>query len=81
MKKITLLIVLALLSGCGETVYRTKLEVYCPEIKQYTPEFNDKLANELENLPADNTAVEEALKQYIFLRDRIRRCNEEKDKI
>ena len=79
MKKILCLTALALLVGCGETVYRTQLEIYCPSIKQYTPEFNNKLADEIENLPTDSTAVEEAMKNYIYLRDRIRRCNDEKD--
>ena len=81
MKKILCLTALALLVGCGATVYRTQLEIYCPSIKQYTPEFNNRLADEIENLPTDSTAVEEAMKNYIYLRDRIRRCNDEKDKI
>ena len=79
MKKTLCLTALALLVGCGETVYRTQLDIYCPSIKQYSPEFNNKLADEIENLPADSTAVEEAMKNYIYLRDRVRRCNEEKD--
>ncbi len=70
---------LVLLTGCGETVYRTKLEVYCPPIKQYSPEFNQKLADEIDSLPAQSSAVEEAMKNYIYLRDRIRLCNTEKD--
>lgn len=76
-----LLIGTALLTGCGTTVYRTNVEVYCPQIKQYTPEFNAKLADEINNLPADSTAVEEAIKNYTYLRDRVRRCNIEKEKI
>ena len=81
MKKILCLTALALLVGCGETVYRTQLEIYCPSIKQYTPEFNNKLADEIESLPADSTAVEEAIKNYTYLRDRLRRCTEEKDEL
>jgi hypothetical protein len=76
-----LLIVLVSLSGCAETVYRTQLEIYCPSIKQYSEDFNNKLADELESLPSDSRAIEEAMGNYIYLRDRIRRCEEEKDKV
>jgi len=81
MKKTLLLIVLASLVGCEKTVYRTQLEIYCPQIKQYDERFNNQLADELESLPPETEAIDEALKNYIYLRDRIRRCNEEKDKI
>ena len=76
-----LLIASLLLTGCAETVYRTKLEIYCPSLKNYSDEFNTKLANEIENLPSDSRAIEEAMDNYIYLRDRIRRCEEEKDKL
>ncbi len=76
-----LLIALVSLSGCAETVYRTQLEIYCPSIKQYSEDFNNKLADELESLPSDSRAIEEAMGNYIYLRDRIRRCEEEKDKV
>ena len=76
-----LLIALVSLSGCAETVYRTQLEIYCPTIKQYSEDFNNKLADELESLPSDSRAIEEAMGNYIYLRDRIRRCEEEKDKV
>ncbi len=81
MKKMLLLIALVSLSGCAETVYRTQLEIYCPSIKQYSEDFNNKLADELESLPSDSRAIEEAMSNYIYLRDRIRRCEEEKDKV
>jgi len=64
-----------------ETVYRTKLEIYCPALKQYSEEFNTQLANEIESLPNDSRAIEEAMGNYIYLRDRIRRCEEEKGKV
>jgi hypothetical protein len=76
-----LLIALVSLSGCAETVYRTQLEIYCPSIKQYSEDFNNKLADELDSLPSDSRAIEEAMGNYIYLRDRIRRCEEEKDKV
>ena len=81
MKLILLLTAALLLTGCAKTVYRTQLEIYCPQIAQYDERFNNQLADELESLPPENEAIDEALKNYIYLRDRIRRCNEEKDKI
>jgi len=81
MKLTLFLIASLLLAGCAQTVYRTKLEIYCPQIKQYDERFNNQLADELESLPAASTAIDEAVKNYIYLRDRIRRCNEEKDNI
>jgi sarcosine oxidase delta subunit len=81
MRAILLLTASLLLTGCGTTVYRTQLEIYCPQIKQYDERFNNQLADELESLPAEATAIDEAVKNYIYLRDRIRRCTEEKDKI
>jgi sarcosine oxidase delta subunit len=81
MRAILLLTAALSLTGCAKTVYRTQLEIYCPQIKQYDERFNTKLADELESLPATATAIDEAVKNYIYLRDRIRRCNEEKDKI
>jgi hypothetical protein len=81
MKATILLIASLSLTGCAQTVYRTQLEIYCPQIKQYDDRFNAQLANELESLPAGATAIDEAVKNYIYLRDRIRRCEEEKDKI
>jgi len=81
MRAILLLTASLLLTGCAKTVYRTQLEIYCPQIAQYDERFNNQLADELESLPAASTAIDEAVKNYIYLRDRIRRCNEEKDKI
>jgi len=81
MKLILLLIASLLLTGCEKTVYRTQLEIYCPQIKQYDERFNNQLADELENLPPESVAIDEAVKNYIYLRDRIRRCSEEKDNL
>jgi hypothetical protein len=71
---------LVLLTGCAGTVYRTKLEIYCPPMAQYSPEYNQKLADEIDSLPAESTALETAIADYVTLRDRIRACDEEKDK-
>ena len=70
-----------LLSGCGETVYRTNLEVYCPPIEQYSSEFNQELADELDALYGDQTTIQMAIADYAKLRDRIRACEKEKDNI
>tara|TARA_R110002020_G_scaffold196781_1_gene397780 strand:+ start:1248 stop:1400 length:153 start_codon:yes stop_codon:yes gene_type:complete len=50
-------------------------------LKQYSEAFNNNLADEIESLPPNNRAIEEAIGNYVYLRDRIRRCHEEKDKI
>lgn len=47
---------------------------------QYSPEYNQKLADEIDSLPAESTALETAIADYVALRDRIRACDEEKDK-
>lgn len=70
-----------LLIGCGQTVYRTQVEVYCPPIADYSEDFNAQLANEIESLPPESKAINQAIKNYIYLRDRVRVCNEEKDKL
>lgn len=72
---------MTLLTGCAETVYRTKLEVYCPPLVTYSPEWNAELANELDALPDTSSAIPMAITDYAKLRDRIRRCNIEKDKL
>jgi len=74
------LIGLILLSGCGRTVFEPRLEVFCPSLKSYSEQFNEKLADEVQSLPA-GTATETALIDYIELRDRIRTCTEVRDQI
>ena len=48
---------------------------------QYDDRFNNQLADEIDGLPPDSRAIEEAMKNYIYLRDRIRRCEAERDNI
>ena len=72
---------MSLLTGCVSTVYKTELEVYCPPIKQYSEAFNNRLADEIENLPQDSEAIEEAISNYIVLRDKLRACEEQAQKI
>lgn len=75
-----LLAVAVSLSGCGETVFKTKLEVFCPTIRAYSTDFNQKLADEVQSLPS-STAIEEALIDYINLRDRIRTCDKARERL
>jgi hypothetical protein len=81
MKTITLLIASLLLSGCAGTVYRTKLEVYCPPIEIYSPEFNQELADDLESLDESQTTIPMVIGDYANLRDRIRACEKEKGEL
>ena len=74
------LIALILLSGCGRTVFEPRLEVFCPSLKNYSTQFNEQLADEVQSLPA-GTATETALIDYIELRDRIRACTKARDQI
>ena len=76
-----LILGVALLTGCAETVYRTKLEVYCPPIQTYTPEFNNELADELDALEGADGNIQTAIADYAKLRDRIRACEKEKGNI
>jgi hypothetical protein len=78
---IALAVVIASLTGCAGTVYRTDLEVYCPQITQYDVPFNNKLADEIASLPPQSEAIGEAVKDYVHLRDRIRLCHEEKGNV
>jgi hypothetical protein len=81
MKKILLLIAgMALLKGCAETVYRTKLEVYCPPLKQYSQEFNEELSVELDVLQDGYTAIPMVVSDYVKLRDEVKACQKERDK-
>lgn len=58
----------SLLTGCG-----TAAVYSCPPIVAYSPEFNARLADELEAMPA-GTAVERAILDYAALRDQLRAC-------
>jgi hypothetical protein len=75
------MIVSLLLTGCAGTVYRTKLDVYCPPIAQYSAEWNEQLATELDTLPEDYSTIPMAITDYAKLRDRVRQCEIEKDKL
>ena len=81
--RVTLLVIaMTYLSGCASTVYKTELEIYCPNIVDYDTEFNNRLADEIESLPDTNgnPAIVDALSDYASLRDKIRACQKERDK-
>lgn len=69
------------LTGCAGTVYRTQVEVYCPPLEQYSQEWNHTLADELDGLPEGYHNIPMAIADYAKLRDRIRRCEEEREKL
>jgi hypothetical protein len=39
-------------------------------------DFNHRLADELDALPEDSKAIDQAISNYIVLRDKIRACEE-----
>ncbi len=72
---------MTLLTGCGTTVYKTQVEVYCPTLIEYPVEFNNGLADELEAIPEEQIKnTTEALSDYVALRDEIRACIKQRDK-
>lgn len=72
--------VTALLTGCVGTVYKTDLEIYCPPLKQYDSEFNSKLADEIDVIPNEGSALETVVMDYMVLRDKISACHKEQEK-
>ena len=64
-----LVAVLSLLSGCGEG--SSNPVTVCPPIKEYTHEFQRKLADEIEAAPAD-AHFPIALQDYALLRHQLR---------
>ena len=72
---------MTLLNGCATAVYKTEVEVYCPSIKSYSEAFNNRLADEIEDLPADSQAIGEAISNYIVLRDKIRACDKQAEEL
>ena len=50
-------------------------------MEQYSEEFTEILAAELDVLHEDYEAIPEVVTDYILLRDRIRQCNAEKEEL
>lgn len=69
---------MSLLIGCGQTVYRTNFETYCPSLKKYPSEFTSQLADELVMAEefVDMSLTVEALDDYRVLRKKIEACEE-----
>jgi hypothetical protein len=61
-------IMLAVMWGCS-----TVPHAVCPPLKAYPEGFAERLAGELEAMPADSATVE-AIGDYLALRDSIRVC-------
>jgi len=62
------LILLLFLAACTPTITSV-----CPPVKHYSPQFSNKLANELEKLPEGNPILE-ITADYINLRDQLKIC-------
>ena len=50
-------------------------------MEQYSPTWNQALADELDALEDDYTSIPMAIADYAKLRDRIRMCEKEKDNL
>jgi hypothetical protein len=64
------------LTACGMRVSDPDLEVYCPQVREYSEDFNFKLANEIEALPEGSTLIPKVIADYAELRDLLRYCKE-----
>lgn len=72
---------MSLLNACA-TKGSSTLEVYCPQIVIYNEEFNSQLADELMDVSEEKSkAINTAMIDYIKLRDTLRNCYIERDKI
>jgi hypothetical protein len=56
------------LYGCSSVPHAV-----CPPLKDYPESFSNRLANEMEAMPADSATVE-AIGDYVALRDSVRAC-------
>jgi hypothetical protein len=72
--------VVSLLTGCASTVYRSKLEVYCPSIIPYPEDLTNVLSDEIEGLK-DTSVIPIFIADYTELRDEIRTCESERAKL
>lgn len=67
-----LVIAMSLLTSCAGPGFSDPKTV-CPRIVTYGPTFQNRLANEIESLPA-GTAIEAAMLDYGRLRAELRAC-------
>ena len=81
MRVLLLITAMSLLTACA-TRGSSTLEIYCPNIVAYDKDFNSKLADELVSVPEEQSeAINRAIMDYIKLRDTLRNCYKERDKI
>jgi len=71
MKRLICALTVSFLAGC-----QTVPVAVCPPLKEYPESFSQRLANEMEAMPADSATVE-AIADYIATRDAIRACRGE----
>ena len=64
---------LALLSGC-ETASSSQPPSACPEVVEYSPEWQGGMAEELERLPESFRHLPQAVIDYGSLRDQVGAC-------
>jgi hypothetical protein len=63
----------ALILACSLAGCSTVPHVVCLPLKERTPEFNERLASELDQLPPEAATID-AIAELISLRDQIRAC-------
>jgi len=63
-----------ILSACVGDAPPISTTMICPQLSQYSPEFRNKLADEIDKLPT-GSALGQAMTDYRRLRDDIRACH------
>lgn len=69
MKRISLILLLVLLTSCV-----SKISTSCPPIIEYTQEFKQQLADDLEK--EESYYIKQVVVDYYNLREKIRVCND-----
>ena len=69
MKRISLILLLVLLTSCV-----SKISTSCPPIIEYTQEFKQQLADDLEK--EESYYIKQVVIDYYNLREKIRICND-----
>ena len=77
-----LVITMILLTGCGQTVFRTNMEIYCPTLKSYADDHGGLIADELVDAEefVDMTNTIDTLEDYYALRKKVEACHAESKK-
>lgn len=69
-----LAIATSLLSGCATVGSETGIVTICPQVVDYTREFQARAAEELVRL-SDGSAIAEMLSDYAVMREQVRACS------